>query len=137
MQHFLISFALDGVFDDMGVDGLPPLQFLVEQYKIMRLVVKLQCFIFGWETVLDESAWDIGVGELHDFLQVNVSDIIHDPLDLDVVDVDAGSHAEVVHDLIGHQLHVLSWLTHHHLMAQLVICLHVLIACLKWPHSAY
>lgn len=136
LQHFLIGLALDGILDDVGVDGLPSLQLLIEQHKIMRLMVELECFILGWETVLDESAWHIGVGKLHDFLQVDVSDVVHDPLDLDVVDVDARGHAEVVHDLIGHQLHVLPRLAHHHLVAQLVIGLHVLIACLKWAHPA-
>jgi hypothetical protein len=35
LQHFFIGFALNGVFDDMGVDGLSALEFLVELDELM------------------------------------------------------------------------------------------------------
>lgn len=65
-----------------------------------------------------------------------MTDVVHDPLDLDVVDVDARRHAQVVHDLVGHQLHVSSRLAHHHLVAQFIIGLHVLVSHLESAHPA-
>lgn len=53
-----------------------------------------------------------------------------------MVDVDAGGHAQVVDDLVSHQLHILPRLTHHHLLAQLVICVYVLITLLVLSRSS-
>ena len=56
LQHFFIGFSLNGVFDDMGIDGLSALEFLVELDKLMRFVVELKCLVFGRESILDESS---------------------------------------------------------------------------------
>ena len=56
LQHFFIGFSLNGAFDEMGIDGLSALEFLVELDELMRFVVELDCFVLGRESVLDESS---------------------------------------------------------------------------------
>jgi hypothetical protein len=135
LENFFIRLALNCIFNYMGVESLPPLELLVELNEIVRLVIKLKSFIFRWKAVFDKSARNIGIGKLHNFLKIDMPNIIHNPLDFNVVDVDTRGHAQIVYDLVGHELYILSRLTHHHLVTQFIISLHVLITGLKLPHS--
>lgn len=82
----------------------------------MILMVKLQGLIFRRKSILDHSPRDLAHLELHHLLQVDVADIVHDPFDLYMVYVDSWGHAQVVDDFVGHQVHVLARIGHHHLV---------------------
>lgn len=65
----------------------------------MKVVIIRNAFygvVFGWQTVFDVSAGYLADLQFHNFLQVNVAQIIHDPLDFDMLNVHSGSHIEIV-----------------------------------------
>ena len=88
-QHLLIafSFQLTAYFLD-GKGFLPPHLFvhLSEALSIMKV---LSWLILGGQSELDESFRDLAGHKLEYFLQVNVANVIDDPLDFYVVNVDA------------------------------------------------
>ena len=59
VQHFLIALSLDGLFDDLCIDGLSAFEFLVKLHEIVRFVDELECLILGREPILDEFSWDV------------------------------------------------------------------------------
>ena len=65
----------------------------------MEVVIIRDAFngvVFGWQTVFDVSARYLTDLQLHDFLQINVAQVIHDPLNFDMLNVHSGCHVEIV-----------------------------------------
>jgi hypothetical protein len=89
------------------------LHILVEYVKVVIIRYAFNRIVFRWQTVFDVSARYLADLEFHDFLQINIAQVIHNPLDFDMFNVYSGCHIEIVDYFEGHQLNVLPWILEH------------------------
>ena len=126
LHYLLIRFSLYQSLDYMRIYSFSSSQFFIHLHKFMRLMIKLQSLILRREAIFDESFRYFATREFHNFLKIDISNIIHNPFNLDMIDIDARGHAQVMHYFVRHQFHIVSWLTYHHLMTKLIICVNIL-----------
>lgn len=107
LQYLLDRFFLDHFFDANGIDILPSFHFEIELCEVVSIGDGVEDLILGRESKFDESSGHFAHFELHNFLEIDIAQIVHNPFDLHMVDVYSGSHVEVVHDFVGHEPHVL------------------------------
>jgi len=79
-----------------GVGMLPVSHILVECKEVVVAGQPLDRIVLGRQSILDVPTRYFADLEFHDLLQVYIAEIVHYPLYFDVVNIDAGSHAQVV-----------------------------------------
>lgn len=87
LQYLLYWLFLNHLFDAYGINILPLFHLKVDLCEIVGISNRVEDLIFGRKSKLDESSGYFAHLELHYFLKIDISQIVHYPFYLHMIDV--------------------------------------------------
>ena len=136
VKHKICRFSSNHFLDSDSVDIFSFFHFEIKLSKIVGVWDCIHHLSFGRHSIPNKSSGNFTHLKVHYLLQIYVPEIINDPFDFDMVNVDSRCHVKVMYYFMGHQIYVILRLVKHQMMTNFINCVRICVSFIKLRQSS-